>query len=472
MNHSIQMKKAFIYIFVVLSACTSACTDDVLDKIDTNPNNPTSVPDNMLLTNIITTTSFAVSGTDLAWYSSVFVEHTTGVHGQLEQADKRTGINATIGNNSWNTLYAGVLADIEVLIKQANEKGNFHYSGIAKVMKAYNLGIATDLWGRIPYSEALKGVDNRTPQYDNQQDIYTALQTILDEAIADLAKTSTATPTGDDMIYGGDMAKWTKTAWALKARFYNRLSKVDPTGSATSALQATQNAYVNASESCIFNKFTTDATGQHPWFQELNDRSHHAVSQTFGDLLTGLNDPRLALFVADIPAGGKSYAPNGASQNDQSALLYSRASSNVLSATSPLQLVTFDEVKFIEAEAQLRLGNQAAANTAYQEAVTATMARQGVDAADITTYLAQAVVSPTNVTQNEIMTQKYISFWLFQPIEAYNDYRRTGIPTLTNTVGPAPRRFPYPTGELSNNAANVPTTTVTAGVWWDDQTED
>jgi hypothetical protein len=466
------MKKAFIYIFIALFAFTSACTDDVLDKIDTNPNNPTAVPDNMLLTSIITTSVFSVSGTDLAWYSSVFVEHTTGVHGQLEQGDKRTGVNATIGNNTWNTLYAGVLADIEVLIKQATEAGNSHYAGIAKVMKAYNLGIATDLWGRIPYSEAIKGSENTTPKYDNQQDIYTALQTILDEAIADLAKSSVASPAGDDMLYGGDVTKWTKTAWALKARYYNRLSKVDPNGSATNALTAIGNAYSDASENCIFTSFTTASTGEHPWFQESNDRSHHAVSQTFGNLLTGLNDPRLNTFVGEIPAGGRVYAPNGSAQNDQSGNLYSRASSAIVNATAPLQLVTFDEMKFIEAEANLRLGNQAAANTAYQAAVTAAMTRQGVATADITTYLAQASVSPANVTLNEIITQKYISFWLFQPIEAYNDYRRTGIPTLTNTAGPAPRRFPYPTGELSNNAANVPNVTSGAGVWWDDQTED
>jgi hypothetical protein len=426
----------------------------------------------MLLTSIITTSVFSVSGTDLAWYSSVFVEHTTGVHGQLEQGDKRTGVNATIGNNTWNTLYAGVLADIEVLIKQATEAGNSHYAGIAKVMKAYNLGIATDLWGRIPYSEAIKGSENTTPKYDNQQDIYTALQTILDEAIADLAKSSVASPAGDDMLYGGDVTKWTKTAWALKARYYNRLSKVDPNGSATNALTAIGNAYSDASENCIFTSFTTASTGEHPWFQESNDRSHHAVSQTFGNLLTGLNDPRLNTFVGEIPAGGRVYAPNGSAQNDQSGNLYSRASSAIVNATAPLQLVTFDEMKFIEAEANLRLGNQAAANTAYQAAVTAAMTRQGVATADITTYLAQASVSPANVTLNEIITQKYISFWLFQPIEAYNDYRRTGIPTLTNTAGPAPRRFPYPTGELSNNAANVPNVTSGAGVWWDDQTED
>lgn len=466
------MKKTFIYIFTLLFAFMSSCTDDVLDKIDTNPNSPTVVPENLLLPNIITTTAFSVSGTDLAWYSSVFVEHTTGVHGQLRQGDLRTGVNATIGNNTWNAIYAGVLTDIEALIKQADNKGNFHYSGVAKILKAYNLGIATDLWGRIPYSEAIKGSDNRAPSYDNQQDIYTALQSMLDEAIADLAKTSTATPTGDDMIYGGDIAKWTKTAWALKARFYNRLSKVDPTGSANDALRAVANAYSDASESCIFTKFTTDDTGEHPWFQESADRSHHAVSQTFGNLLTGLNDPRLPLFVGDIPGGGKSYAPNGSAQNDQSGNIYSRASANVVNATAPMQLVTFDEMKFIEAEANLRLGNQAAANTAYQAAVTATMTRQGVAVADITTYLAQPSVSPATLTINEVITQKYISFWLFQPIEAYNDYRRTGIPTLNNTAGPAPRRFPYPTGELSNNAANVPNVTVSAGVWWDDQTED
>jgi hypothetical protein len=72
----------------------------------------------------------------------------------------------------------------------------------------------------------------------------------------------------------------------------------------------------------------------------------------------------------------------------------------------------------------------------------------------------------------DIIKQKYISFWLYQPIEAYNDWRRTGFPALTNSIGLPPRRFPYPQSEFDSNAENVPTVQPTDGVWWDDGTED
>ena len=100
-----------------------SCSDDKFDEIGTNPNSPTEVPIKLLMPQVGAETAFAVAGTDLAWYSSVFVEHTTGVHGQLETADKRTAINSTIGNNSWNSLYAGALTDLKIIIQRGSEEG-------------------------------------------------------------------------------------------------------------------------------------------------------------------------------------------------------------------------------------------------------------------------------------------------------------------------------------------------------------
>lgn len=473
------MKKFITYklLFSLLAVfIISSCSDEKLDEIDTNPNSPTDVPLTLLLPQVTADVVFAISGTDLAWYSSVFVEHTAGVHGQLQNADDRVGINATIGNNTWNTIYAAALADLKVIIEKGSEggteAGNWVYVGIAKVLTAYTLGIATDTWGRIPFSEALQGSINRKPVFDSQQDIYATIQDYLDQAIADFGKSTIGNPGNVDMIYGGNVALWTKAAYALKARYHNRLSKRDPNGSATAALSALNNSFASASESMIFTKFTTDAIGEHPWFQESNDRSHHAVSNTFFNILSGLNDPRGSADFFKLVDGMVKPAPSGDTENDQAGVLYSRASAKVVFATAPMPLITYDEIKFIEAESNLRLGNAPEAKAAYEEAVEAALTRVGVTEDDITAYLAQPEVVPATVTLDDVITQKYISFWLFQPIEAYNDYRRTGIPALNNVKGPAPRRFPYPQGEIDSNGENVPGVALTDGVWWDDGSED
>jgi hypothetical protein len=298
----------------------------------------------------------------------------------------------------------------------------------------------------------------------------------LDAAIADFDKTSVGNPGTVDLIYSGNITNWKKAAWALKARFANHLSKRDPQGSAQAVLNATKNAFTGAADNFSFTKFTTSATGENPWFQESNDRGHHGISDTFYNLVTGLKDPRgdAAFFTA---IGGKIVpAPqNQTLRQDQAGAVYSKASARVISATAHLPIITYDEIKFLEAEANLRLGNKDAAYKAYQDGIRAAMARVGVtDAKLISDYLAQSNIGMglDKLTINDIITQKYLAFWIYQPIEAYNDFRRSGIPKLNNTYGPALRRFPYAQNEIDNNKANVPNVATDNGVWWDDGSED
>ena len=447
-----------------------SCSDDKFDEIGTNPNSPTEVPIKLLMPQVGVETAFAIAGTDLAWYSSVFVEHTTGVHGQLETADKRTAINSTIGNNSWNTLYAGALNDLNIIINRGSdggaEEGHWNAVGIAKVLTAYNYSVATDLWGEVPFDEALQGSENRTPIFDSQENVYTGMQLILDDAIADLQKESVTNVGTNDFYYEGDSEQWIKAAYALKARFYNHLSRKDPAGSATNVLSAVANAFETNEDGMIFNSFTTDATGEHPWYQEQNDRSHHAISTTMYDLINDLGDPRGDLWFGTV-GGVVVPAPNGTAVTDQGGNIYSRASRDYLTATSPLPIITYDEIKFLEAEAQLRLENDTEAYAAYLDGIEAALERAEVEEDDITAYLARGTVSvgEGNLTLENIINQKYIAFWLFQPIEAYNDYRRTEIPSLNNPVSAPPNRFPYPQDEVAANP-NVPDRTIQNKVWW------
>ncbi|MBW3127870.1 SusD/RagB family nutrient-binding outer membrane lipoprotein [Hymenobacter profundi] len=473
-----------------------ACTEDKLDEIDTNPNTPTDSPVQLLLPQVEVDAAFGISGTDLAWISSVFVEHTTGVHAQFENLDKRavgSFTNNTTSNN-WNDIYAGELVDLNLIIQKGSdggsEAGAWRYVGIAKVLKAYTLGITTDLFGRIPYSEALQGDALLKPVYDKQQDIYTVIDDLLTDAIVDLDKTSSKSPTNADLFYGGDAAKWKKVAYSLKARYYNHLSKRDPAGSADKALAAAAQGFASPADNFTFTKYTTAAIGQNPWYQEQNDRGHFAVSATFYSILqngtptvTADDDPRIPFLVDPVGRNASNprvAAPNGTAIADQGGTTYSRISTNIVDATSAQPLMTYAELKFIEAEAQLRKGNATAAYDAYVAGVNADLNAKGGSTytnststnANVIAFRAKVFMGASNLTLRDIITQKYVAAFPYMSIESYNDYRRTGFPVLNNPKGPAPRRFPYPQSEIDTNGDNVPNVPLASGVWWDDGTED
>ncbi|GAB3201913.1 hypothetical protein ABID22_001310 [Pontibacter aydingkolensis] len=461
---------------------SSACDEDTLDEIDTNPNSPEDVSVSLLMPQVTMAVPTAVTGVDLGWYSSVFVQHTAGVHAQLQSADRRSGLeDATLVNNVWTSIYALVLPDLDAIIRKGStggqEEGNWTHVGIAKVLKAYTLAVATDTWGPVPASQAGQGIENRQPAFDAQEQVYAQVQTLLDEAIADLAKQAATNPGAQDFIYNGNAARWTKAAYSLKARYWMRLSNVNP-NAAQNALAAAAQGFESAADNFTFNRYVASAIGEHPWFQELNDRSHHAVSESFVETLQELSDPRLPLMVAPAPVPGAiKGAPNATLTNDQRNREFSDVTTLVLNPTSPMPLMTYDELKLIEAEAHLKMGNTADAFTAYQTGIRAAMRRQ-VNATDATidAYLASLALpqSGSALTLENIIRQKWIAFFYFQPFEAYNDWRRTGFPEFIDEhpISPPPVRFPYPQSEIDANDANVPNIRgnqiFTNPIWWVD----
>ncbi|MEZ4887210.1 MAG: SusD/RagB family nutrient-binding outer membrane lipoprotein [Chitinophagales bacterium] len=465
------INKLFIFLFSLLIFSTYSC-EETFEELNTDPDNPVVVPNKLLLPSAETFTAFGVAGADLAWYTSVWVQHTAGVWNQMENADKLTDINSQLANNVWRfQLYSGSMMDLKQLIDQATEQGADSYVGISKILMAYNLGLATDAWGRIPYSDALQGTANIKPVFDSQESIYQNIQTLLDEGISTL-QSATDAPSSDDVIYGGDLSAWIKAAYALKARYYNHLSNRDANGSAQNALTALQNAFDSSSDDFSYAAFNTNATGENPWYQFQNDRDQHCVSESFVALLKSLNDPRLPIYALPVPGLGTIVGGPNAQSTDQGGILYSKWGSSLVTAAKPLPMMTFVEQKFIEAEAELRLGNASNAKVAYETAIGEAMRKVGVSEENIATYIAQASVSPATLTLKDIITQKYISQFVMESMEAYNDWRRTDVMTLTNPAGPIPVRFPYPTSEYDYNLDNVPGATVNDGVWWDDGSED
>ena len=127
--------------------------------------------------------------------------------------------------------------------------------GIAKILSAFCLGIATDYWGDIPYSDALQGSSKFQPAYDKQEDIYKTIQQLLDDGIVDINKNTGVKPGGDDYFYKGDMNKWKRLAYTLKPRYYMHLTKAPgytALAQANLALTALQNGMQANSDDAVF----------------------------------------------------------------------------------------------------------------------------------------------------------------------------------------------------------------------------
>jgi hypothetical protein len=462
------------YIYKILLSILSivfllSCSNDILDEIDTDPNNPTEVSVDYILPIAQIRCVHDFLGGDGARSISSYVEHHCNVHLNPLWPDRST--------NQFNQAYS-ILKDTKIIIEKGSKENKWTHVGIAQVIKAITLGTLTDIFGDVPYSEALNGSDNRNPKYDSQEEIYTELFRILDDAIVNLGKEAVINPGQYDMLLKGNKAMWIKTAWGLKARYYNRMSNIDPSGSATKALEALRNSFSSPNEYLSFSDYAISGSDHVNLFSYAEQVGKtFALSVTMLEVLnsfneSGFNDPRAERWF--VPLNGVFIpAPNGENVPDISHTRYSPISTkNVLSLNSPVVVLTYDELKFIEAEANLRLRNLPEANSAYQKAVKEACLRAGLTQEKIDLYTSQGTVfkNAENLTLDMIIKQKWLSFFISQPIEAWSDWRRTGIPSLYNSTDGNPIRLPYPDTELARNS-NAPTdinnvTIYTKKVWW------
>ncbi len=459
------MKKILIIVFCtgILTSCQKK-----LDEYGISPNNPTKTSPALLLSSTEVATFANYTGS-LARVSALFTQQIAGIDGQLIDYAKYD-LNDNTFVNEWTIIYQGTLVNTKVLTDKYGV-GNPYYSGIAKILTAMNLSLSSDLWGDVPYSDAFKGLEqNFKPKYDTQEDIYrNVLPNLLDDAIANLSQPVTANkniPASDDIIFGGDVTKWKATAYILKARYSNRLSQIDPTGSATKSLLALNSAvFTPDGSSDMMAKFFDSATSLNQWSAFVSGRPGYIkMGKNLIDFLVLSNDSRLPFYAKKDDSGNYSGTAADSDVNTTSDI----GEGIALNANS-LPLVTYSEAKFIEAEAQLRLSQPLLAANAFNEAVKASVKKvTGVDAS-ATFILNNASETALTITLEKIIKQKYIA--LFTQIEPYNDFRRTGFPVLTpNANGikaQIPLRLPSSSDERLYNPNATIITNIYSPVWWD-----
>ncbi len=413
-------------LFICLIFFSLASCEDYIegDAINSDPNNPTSVPISAQLP------AFQIqiadmTGGDFSRFNCMLVQQIEGVARQWSSFNQYTGLTPNRFDSGWRDVYENVLNEVKIARANAVENGYNHHQGILNVLEAYTMQMATDVWDDMPYSDALQGVDALNPTYDTQAEIYAAVFSLLDQGVAQLSGPPGPLSLGsEDVFYGGNTANWIAAARALKARAL--LKQNNYSGAASEAAAA----FADASQNMAFQYPDVNAAGPYFRFNVSGREGDLEFNPQMRGLLESLNDTRLGMmdgtFNADHP---------------------------YLVADFYQEMVTFREMQFIIAEDDVRAGGSQAGHDAYLAGIKASFARFGLDDAAYEAYVAQPEIDPGvgNLTLEQVMTQKYIAMYL-QP-ETYSDWRRTGIPALTPTSGTViPVRWNYSANEFLFNA--------------------
>lgn len=435
----------------------TGCSSWIDHDLNVDPNNPQDVSLNLILPTVEGTLAFNY-GSDISRISSCWTQQHFGANRQHE-GFFRYIIGEGDVNNAWNNMYGTTMINCDVMIKKAEAEGSPAYASIGKILQALSLGIVTDMWGDVPFSEAFKGEGTLYPKTDEQQQIYTTINSLLDDAIAKIKTTSVTKPGADDLIYGGDLDKWVMAAYSLKARYAIHTTKPNGLKASQDALAALSGGFKANSDGLILN-FGASETNANPLYAFLSSRTGDiTLGPKLIELLNAKNDPR------------RSKIGDGLKPTDMIADSTPFGAFHT-SPESPLVLCSFAELKFIEAEALFNTGKKAEAKTAYLAGIKANMDWYGISAADQKSYTDQPSVNPTgDITLQLIMEEKYIALYTQQ--ESYTDYRRTSFPTLTPaTAGKTvPVRFPTAQNQRLYNAKNLPAGATDAGwintpMWW------
>ncbi|HEY9261573.1 SusD/RagB family nutrient-binding outer membrane lipoprotein, partial [Chitinophaga sp.] len=340
-------------IFLV-AGCTllgAGCTK-FLD-INSDPNNPLKVKEAQILGPVEISTSTTVVGGLYGTVTAYWMQQLS-----LNQASpslESYTITPVDADNTWNYyLYPNVFQNLNTMIDLAEQQRHPEYAAIGKALFAYNLAIATDLWGNIPYTQAFKIPTIMQPGYDKQEAIYATIQQMLDSSLYYMDQPEGAvTPAAEDYIYKGDMKQWKKFVYTLKARYHMRLSKAPghtAVQEADNALLALQQGFQSNADNALV-AYPGSGQAENPWYMNTGDASGGVVmAQSFIDSLVLRHDPRLAVFATRGNKGnyaGRRVGDMPAADPDS----FSLVNEFYAGAAAPLYMATYSEALFIKAEA-------------------------------------------------------------------------------------------------------------------------
>jgi starch-binding outer membrane protein, SusD/RagB family len=434
MPKTLQRTAVSLCFGVALTGCSSFLD---ADKAARDPNLPSAATRDQLFTGA-QANIFAQQEGPLAMVVCQWMQQCSGVNGRFVQVqDSYAGINAGSFDLPFQEVYsAGGLLSLRAVQASSSAAGDKVYEGIAQVLEALLIGTTADIWGNIPYSEAVAA--NPTPAFDGQMAVYTAVQALLDQAITNVGGAGVG-PGPVDLFFGESplatqKAQWIAVARTLKARYHMHTAEALGAAAYTAARTAAQQGISAAAND--LRTLHSGTTSERNMWRQFQVTSGFGLDLVAGkrlvDLMTAQTDPRLPEYFGQNELGGYGGfdVTTGSTPGNQVSPI-SGSERDIDDFRQPI--VTWEETQLIIAEASLALGDIATAQTALN-AVRAAHGKSVVVA-----------------TLQSVMEEKYIS--TFQNLEVWNDWKRTCLPALTPAQNRTaiPRRLFYGQTEEQTN---------------------
>lgn len=378
-------------------------------------------------------------------------------------------------NGAWSNCYSNI-RDLSAMTEAAERENKPLYKGVALVLSSYLYGINTQLHGDIPYSEAgsAKTENNFKPRFDEQEEVFKGI--INDLEIANALLSSEGSLSGD-IVYDGSPLLWRKFANSYRLRLLLRLSKKWDVAPMIRQIVENPAKYpIITSHSESFSlAFLSSSPNQYPMYTyRLGDITDQRLGKLLADTLLSYQDSRIEAYAEPTPnsviANKPIYVgvPNGmynAATNNYNGGEANQSHISTRYSENPStthHIMHYAEVQFILAEAALNGWIDGSAKAFYETGIT--VAHQAVDASFDPVYLDSPKVafsSNEQIAFRQIIIQKWLASF-FYGMEAYFEYRRTGIPNIipgSDNVNEdrVPMRFRYPTEEQDLNKENYDT---------------
>jgi len=490
------INKFLILLFVGLLA---SCDEDL--DINRDPNFPSNINAGLALTSAEATLAAVVGGEFMNVGGFYAQYHTQAPSASQYENIDSNNLNTAYANTPWSQLYSGVLTDLKYVTDKSVANGDTASALMAEVLRGYTYQLLVDLFGDVPYTEALQ-MDIVTPRVSPGEDIYADVISKIDAAIAAYEANPTESVAGQqDVIFNSNMDKWIQFANTLKLRMYIRMAYTSQANPA--AVVALVNEGNFLTEDAKFNLFVSSANKRNPFYEVFLSQTglgdiNHVASNTIRDFYVENDDPRLqAAFRASNTGTYASLSQGTGNDFNNTASAYARPNVGPL---TPVFYMTVSESNFLQAEALIRYASGVGAKEKYDAGVAASFATYtshfGLSGASADTFTGPGGAyeyqpgSDIEATLRQVIIQKWAAMPYVNNIEAYIEATRTKFPEVVpegsqdyaigNRIPSAisilpgttiPSIFFYPDSEITRNPNITQRTSITENVWWDQKVE-
>ena len=476
--------KKYILLFCIVLLTATSCED--FSEYSQNPKSSSTVSPEALFTYATKTLFTEMVSTNVNRNIFRLVARYWTQTSYIDESNYRLE-RRKIPQNYWTRIFSNVLYDLKdaktkVSASKLSDNDKASHSAQITVLEVFAYQQLVDIFGDIPYTQALDPVKYPSPAYDKAADIYADIIQRLDVAISDIEK-GNGFRASVDLIYAGDLAKWKKFANSLKFKVAMRLSDVNASVSKAKAEEAITAGLLASRADNVNFKYLSAPPNTNPLWAALvqSKRSDYVPADTLVSILNDLNDPRRPFYFTSNLAGGV-YKGGVYGANNSSYSSFTHVGEKLKDPTFEGTIMDYTEIQFLLAEAAERgyAGAQAAA-THYNAAITESILYWGGTQQQAQTYLAQDDVDYAKAPgtwKEKIGKQFWIGMYNrgFEGWCVYRKYDFAQFAPSARDKKNVPTRYTYPISEqLLNNANRLKAATSLGGqgddkytkIFWD-----